>query len=146
MVKQGFQNGLVFLTLFSVVSASAAPFCYSRPPAKETTKSKHVETADKEDASKDKIEPIVPATEITMPVKPILVKPMQPHRRIGNTTKPIIPPTLKFEKPSMLSEPTRVTTLTKSDLAKIEAISSAQNTVTATGNKPGAQPSKKNKS
>ncbi len=134
MLKRSFQNGVVFLISFFVVLVSSAPASYSRPPAKKT-KIKNVETADKQDKSKEEIEPIVPATNITTPLRPILVKPMRPPHRIGTVMKPIAPQSLKFEKPPMLSESIRVTTLTKPEPVKTEAMHSAQDTTTTTSNK-----------
>ena len=135
MLKRSFQNGVVFLISFFVVLVSSAPSSYSRPPAKKT-KIKNVETADKQDKSKEEIEPIVPATNITTPlIRPILVKPMRSPHRIGTVTKPIVPQSLKFEKPPMLFEPIRVTTLTKPEPVETEVTRSAQDTTTTISNK-----------
>ena len=119
MLKRRFRNGLVFLISFFAVFVSSVPFSYSRPPAKAQVK--NVETADKQDKSKDEIEPIVPATNIITPLKPILVKPMRSPHRIKAATKPIVLEPIKLERPTMLSEPIRVTTLTKPEPVQTEA-------------------------
>lgn len=128
MSKRDFQNGLVFLISFLVVFASPASFSYSRPPAK--AKVKQVETAGEEDKSKDEIKPIVPASNITILPKPILVKPMRFPHRIEPVANPVAPQSLKFVRPPMLSEPIRVTTLTKPEPVKTEVTNSTQDTTT----------------